>query len=157
MKDRATVICRRKGDVLFVRRRVRWALPGGTIRARESPLECAHRELTEETSLELGTMTYLWQFGGLNKRHHVFLTNLDETVQASPRAQNEIRFCRWFSVSETDGLLLSVPARAILKLALVHHCALVGGVSVHSSVNAAGRSDLAHRLFASGHARMEPQ
>ena len=155
MKDRATVICRRKGDVLLVRRRVRWALPGGTIRARESPMECAHRELAEETSLEVGTMTYLWQFGGLNKRHYVFLTDLDDA--ASPLAQNEIRACRWFSVSETDSLLLSVPMRAILGLALTHHRVSVGGLTVPGTVTAPRKFDTADRLFASGNGRTEPQ
>lgn len=102
--------------MLLVRRRFRWALPGGTIRTGETALQCAHRELGEETSLEVSRMTYLWQFGGLSKRHRVFLTELDGTANA--RAQNEIRACRWFEVFETDSLLLSVPTRAILQLAL---------------------------------------
>lgn len=53
MKERATIVCRRGDQVLLVARdRSRWALPGGTIKRLESPLDAARRELAEETAIE---------------------------------------------------------------------------------------------------------
>jgi 8-oxo-dGTP diphosphatase len=108
---------------------MRWALPGGSVRRAETPVQCAHRELEEETTLVVRTLTYLWQFGGLNKWHHVFTAGIDGTALA--REQNEIRACRWFSVRDLDTLLVSVPTQQILKLVLRQHDdhAATGGVS----------------------------
>jgi 8-oxo-dGTP diphosphatase len=72
MKERATVVCWQRERLLLVERgRTRWSLPEGTIRRGESPVEAAQRELIEETTLEGHELGYLFQFGGLNKRHHV--------------------------------------------------------------------------------------
>ncbi|MFP3616940.1 NUDIX domain-containing protein, partial [Paraburkholderia sp. SIMBA_050] len=46
IKERATIVCYRDEQVLLVARATsRWALPGGTIKRGERPLEAAHREL----------------------------------------------------------------------------------------------------------------
>jgi ADP-ribose pyrophosphatase YjhB (NUDIX family) len=77
MKERATVVCRQQDKILLVTRgRSRWSLPGGTIRRSESPVEAARRELIEETALAVDGFTFLFEFGGLTKRHHVFLVDL---------------------------------------------------------------------------------
>lgn len=115
MKERATVICRRDDTVLFVRHRIRWALPGGAVRANESPRQCAHRELEEETSLVAVSSAYLWQFVGFNKRHHVFIVEIADSADPQPR--NEVRSCRWFVPRDIETLLVSVPTRSILELA----------------------------------------
>ncbi|WP_321930761.1 NUDIX domain-containing protein [Paraburkholderia guartelaensis] len=95
MKERATVVCWQRGRVLLVERgRARWALPGGTIRRGEAAADAARRELSEETTLEGCELGYLFQFGGLNKRHHVFLSLLPD--EARPVPGNEILRCRWF-------------------------------------------------------------
>ncbi|AUT66507.1 NUDIX domain-containing protein [Paraburkholderia terrae] len=99
---------------LLVRQRIRWSLPGGTVRTCETPQECAQRELGEETGLAARSLVYLWQFTGFNKTHYVFLAELEEDVQAQPR--NEIRSCRWFAPRDITTLLLSVPTRSILRL-----------------------------------------
>ncbi|SDR54781.1 8-oxo-dGTP diphosphatase [Paraburkholderia fungorum] len=115
MKDRATVVCWRHGRILFVERgRSRWSLPGGTVRRNELPVEAARRELSEETTLEGHELNYLFQFGGLNKRHHVFVSILPD--EARPAPCNEILRCRWFRPRKVGTLVTSVPTREIVRL-----------------------------------------
>jgi 8-oxo-dGTP diphosphatase len=119
MKDRATIICSREGKVLLVARaRSRWSLPGGTIKSFESPLDAARRELEEETSLAGAEFTYLFQFGGLSKRHLVFFVDLPQDACAEPR--NEILRCRWFSPTKISTLVTSIPTREIVSLFFAH-------------------------------------
>lgn len=48
IKLRATVIYRKDGEVLFVRKRhAKWNLPGGRVERDETPLQAATREMTE--------------------------------------------------------------------------------------------------------------
>lgn len=115
MKERATVVCWQRGHILLVERgRSRWSLPGGTIRRRELPVAAAQRELLEETTLEGHEPGYLFQFGGLNKRHHVFFVVLPD--DAKPTPANEILRCRWFRPGKVASLVASVPTREIVNL-----------------------------------------
>ncbi|CAB3746486.1 NUDIX hydrolase [Burkholderia sp. MSh2] len=115
VKERATIVCRQRGNVLLVARTAsRWSLPGGTIRRGETPLEAAERELAEETRLEGLALDYAVQFGGLTKLHHVFVAEVP--AHLSPRANNEIARCRWFTVERLDTLRASVPTRKIIEL-----------------------------------------
>lgn len=115
MKERATVVCWQREKILLVERgRARWSLPGGTIWRGETPLEAARRELGEETALEGHELDYLFQFGGLNKRHHVFFSVLPD--DATPRPCNEILRCHWFRPRKIATLVASVPTREIVTL-----------------------------------------
>ena len=115
MKDRSTVVCVQNGKILLVARtRSRWSLPGGTIRRSESPQDAALRELEEETSLDGMELTYLFQFGGLSKRHHVFRADIPR--DASAEARNEISRCRWFNPAKISTLVASIPTREIVSL-----------------------------------------
>lgn len=119
MKDRATVLCRRHDKILLVTRRwSRWALPGGTIRRVESPYEAARRELAEETTLVVDALTYLFEFRGLGKRHHIFLVDL--AAHSAPAPSNEIAGCEWFRPHEVPMLITSVPTLEIVRLAFRH-------------------------------------
>jgi 8-oxo-dGTP diphosphatase len=119
MKDRATIICIREGQILLVARaRSRWSLPGGSIKRSESPLDAARRELEEETSLVGVEFTYLFQFGGFSKRHLVFFVDIPR--DASPEPRNEISRCRWFSPTKISTLVTSVPTREIVDLLFTH-------------------------------------
>jgi 8-oxo-dGTP diphosphatase len=115
MRDRATIVCRRDGKILLVARaRSRWSLPGGTVKRSESPLDAARRELEEETSLVATEFTYMFRFGGLSKRHHVFLVDIPQ--DASPEPSNEISRCRWFNPTKISTLITSIPTREIVSL-----------------------------------------
>ncbi|AOJ94487.1 NUDIX hydrolase [Burkholderia multivorans] len=114
-KERATIVCRQRGSVLLVARTAsRWALPGGTIRRGETPLQAAQRELAEETRLEGLALNYAVQFGGLRKVHHVFVTDVPKRLV--PRASNEIVRCKWFAIERLETLHTSVPTRKIVEL-----------------------------------------
>jgi 8-oxo-dGTP diphosphatase len=124
MKDRSTVICTRDERILLVARAhppwpVRWALPGGKIRSTETPPDACRRELWEETSIEPLRLYYLFQFGGLIKRHHVFLA--DMAFNAHPHPRNEIAQCQWFTPQEIAHLPASIPTRAIVALFMTWH------------------------------------
>lgn len=119
VKERATVVCYRGEQVLLVARAAsRWALPGGTIKRGETPLEAAHRELSEETGMTGQHLVYSMQFTGLAKIHHVFFAEVgpDQT----PQANNEIEKCKWFPIHSVDGLRASIPTKRIVELVYQH-------------------------------------
>ncbi|SIO39504.1 8-oxo-dGTP diphosphatase [Burkholderia sp. GAS332] len=119
MKERATIVCRQHDKILLVTRgRSRWSLPGGTIRRAESPIEAARRELFEETALAVDGFTFLFEFGGLTKRHHVFLVHLPHHL--IPAASNEISRCRWIRPRHVSTVITSVPTREIVRLLNSH-------------------------------------
>ena len=108
-------MCCKRGRILLVEReRSSWKLPGGTRRRNESPADAARRELSEETALDGYELVYLFQFGGLNKRHHVFFTVLPDDARAEP--SNEILRCRWFRPRKVATLISTVPTREIVNL-----------------------------------------
>jgi 8-oxo-dGTP diphosphatase len=124
MKDRSTVICTQGERILLVARKrlpwpARWALPGGRIKSSETPLDACHRELKEETSIDPLRFEYLFQFGGLIKRHFVFFA--DVPLDAAPEPCNEISRCQWFTPEEIAELPASVPTRAIVALFMARH------------------------------------
>ncbi|HEM7805928.1 NUDIX hydrolase [Burkholderia cenocepacia] len=115
VKERATVVCLQGQRVLLVARAAsRWALPGGTIKAGETPLDAAHRELWEETGLAGLDLTYAMHFGGLSKLHHVFIGELGADLK--PQASNEIARCRLVRHDAVAKLRASIPTKKIIEL-----------------------------------------
>ncbi|AOR69623.1 NUDIX hydrolase [Burkholderia stabilis] len=119
IKERATIVCYRDGQVLLVARASsRWALPGGTIKRGETPLEAAHRELCEETGVTGQDLVYSMQFTGLAKIHHVFFAEVGP--DHTPQPNNEIEKCRWFPIDGVDALRASIPTKRIVELVYKH-------------------------------------
>jgi len=114
MKERATVICKRDGMILYVRKpKSRWALPGGKIETGETPEQAAIRELSEETGLEDLELIYLAEYGKDKVIHHIFMAMV--SASAKPLPQNEIAACKWLHMKNVSDLNASSATKAIVK------------------------------------------
>jgi ADP-ribose diphosphatase len=117
-----------EGHVTLVRQRREAArkqlleLPAGTLQEGESPLECAQRELKEETGLRGGSWREVAAFyttpGFCRERMHLFFAEEVEPGPASPEDDEELELVRW-PVGEVTGRLTELEdAKTILGLAL---------------------------------------
>ncbi len=114
MKQRATIICERDGQILYVRKpKSNWALPGGKIEAGETPVQAAIRELCEETGLKNLELRYLAEYEKDRVTHYVFMTLVPDASEPSP--QNEIAACKWLAPKNVTDLKTSTATRSIVK------------------------------------------
>lgn len=98
IKLRATIIYRKDGEVLFVRKRkAKWNLPGGRVERDETPLEAAMREMAEETGLAFDELRYLTMFREDKVIHYLFEAR---KADDKPRPRNEIEACRWIKARD---------------------------------------------------------
>lgn len=117
MKQRATVVCMRKGRLLLVaKERGRWAMPGGRPETDEPLSRTAFRELREETGLPAVSVRYAFQFRGASTRHFVFVADLPDGAEPSPG--NEIARCRWARLKDVRRMPASIPTKGIADLLL---------------------------------------
>lgn len=117
MKLRATVICERDSEVLFVRKpQAKWSLPGGRLKSGEAFAEAAVRELQEETGLNTEQVLYVFEFDAGRTLHHVFEAAVPYAERAV--AQNEIEDCVWYSLHDVQDLDMSEATKTIIKLFL---------------------------------------
>jgi 8-oxo-dGTP diphosphatase len=115
MNTRATVICRKGNQVLFVRKpKSKWALPGGKIESGETPAEAAKRELQEETGIATDDLVQLARYEVGDTMHFVFITLLDDSQKAQPN--QEIAACRWHSWKKFRDLSLSEATKSVVKV-----------------------------------------
>lgn len=85
-----------------------WEVPAGKLERGEDPLECAKRELAEETGYRCGTMRPLWTFftapGFSNERLHLFVAENLTSGKAHPEA-TEVLHVREFDVNEAWAMV----------------------------------------------------
>lgn len=96
----------RDGTVLLGRRAVdpgvgRWDIPGGFIEEREHPLQALHREIREETGLEIEPTEFLGSWmQRYDSRTVLCLTWLAVPVGGRTQAGDDLSELRWFGPEE---------------------------------------------------------
>jgi ADP-ribose diphosphatase len=101
----AVVAVDREGMVTLVRqtrepaRKQLVELPAGTLEEGEAPLECARRELREETGLTGGEWREASVFfttpGFCRERMHLFIAEGLERGESSPEENEDVELVRW--------------------------------------------------------------
>ena len=113
IKLRATIIYRKDGEVLFVRKRkAKWNLPGGRVERDETPLEAAMREMAEETGLAFDELRDLTMFREDKVIHYLFEAG---KADDKPRPRNEIEACRWIKARDVAKRRVRRPIKTLLK------------------------------------------
>jgi ADP-ribose pyrophosphatase YjhB (NUDIX family) len=96
----------RDGEVLLGRRRFDpaaglWDLPGGFVDEAEHPLDALHRELREETGLQIEPTEFLGMWmQAYDERHVLCLTWLARPVGGQERPGDDLVELRWFGPSD---------------------------------------------------------
>ena len=113
IKLRATIIYRKDGEVLFVRKRnAKWNLPGGRVERDETPHEAAMREMAEETGLAFDELRYLTMYREDKVIHYLFEARKSDD---KPRPRNENEACRWIKARDVPKRRVRRPIKTILK------------------------------------------
>ena len=94
------------------RRANKWSFPKGHMEGRETALECAHRELWEETGIRLegriysGTIKLSKNSDGKNSEYFVY--TVAKEIPAIINDDNEIIDVGWFSIEEMRTMYCNI-------------------------------------------------
>jgi ADP-ribose pyrophosphatase len=85
-----------------------WEVPAGKLERGEDPLDCARRELGEETGYRCGAMRQLWTFytapGFCNERLHLFVA--EDLTRGTPHPEaTEVLHAREFDLNEAWAMV----------------------------------------------------
>lgn len=100
-----------KGELLFIRRSDRWDIPKGHLSGKEQLVECARREIEEETGLipakeltQLSRTYHVYFVGGkaVLKETSWFIFEYTGGGRALPQEEEDISEVRWFGRQEIN-------------------------------------------------------
>jgi 8-oxo-dGTP pyrophosphatase MutT (NUDIX family) len=107
--DRARCVLVHDRRILLARHRSRrvanrskWGLPGGRLKASESPEAGLRRELVEELGVEVPYLVEIGDWAHREENHRVFGCEIEEPILAF--GTDELLAIQWFSVSEVRAL-----------------------------------------------------
>lgn len=98
-----------KKEILFIFRRGKWDLPKGKMEKKETPEECAKREVEEETGVsglvlkkKIGETFHTYdEFGKhILKISHWFYFNCKNEQQLQPQTEEDITETRWIKTRD---------------------------------------------------------
>jgi ADP-ribose pyrophosphatase len=88
-----------------------WAIPGGTLKLRETLQDCAVREILEETGIRIkvGACVYVFDFlerddKGKIKFHFVIVDFAADYISGEPKGADDALEARWLSPEELSNL-----------------------------------------------------
>jgi ADP-ribose pyrophosphatase len=122
-----------RGHIILVRQyrpaieRTMWEVPAGKLEVGEDPLDCATRELSEETGYRAQHLRKLWSFytapGFCTERMHLFVAEGLAPGKPSPEEDEAIEV-KIFGVEEAWAMAVAdeLPdAKTQIALAWAHH------------------------------------
>jgi 8-oxo-dGTP pyrophosphatase MutT (NUDIX family) len=92
----------------------KWSFPKGHMKRGESSLNCALRELREETSIHLTREREYSRYKYLASGGY-FIYDMEEEAEMLPEDSMEIEECGWFSPSEIAGMNCNVDVNRYLS------------------------------------------
>jgi phosphoglycolate phosphatase len=116
------------GQVLMVRTQKwsnRWGIPGGKIKRGETAMEALHRELKEETNLEVSDVRFVMVQDCIDSKEfyrqaHFILLNYTALRRGSDPVQlnDEAQEFRWVALEEARRLPLNQPTQVLIESVL---------------------------------------
>jgi len=100
-------------ELLFIKRRGKWDIPKGHLSGKESILECARREIKEETGLTPGknihslkTTYHIYQLNEkwILKETHWYAFDFSGQGNIIPQEAESITEVRWFGMNELNHI-----------------------------------------------------
>jgi bis(5'-nucleosidyl)-tetraphosphatase len=96
----------------------KWSFPKGHINNGELPIQCALREIEEETGinnlLSISNNTDLLEYKHIYYGNY-YLIYLPEKIDLNPRDQNEIIDAKWVTINEMRNMLLNADVNIYIK------------------------------------------
>ncbi len=120
------VVVLRGGDVLLIRRgepprKDRWSIPGGKQERGETVRDAAHREIREETGVEIALIGLVDVVDGIRRdktgatiSHYTLIDFAAEWVSGEPVAGDDAAEARWTSLESLDDYRLWSETRRII-------------------------------------------
>ena len=110
------ILCTRSHYALVQGRYTKkWSFPKGHAYPGEQPLECALREIAEETGLDALSITHCAPYPFRIGYGNYFLFPVDHPIPLFPRDTNEIIDARWVTLEEMHHLEHNVDVSRFLR------------------------------------------